>query len=297
MQKKAIITLAFVLLVVLSASAQLLWRVSGGSLERQSYLFGTMHQVNGNFIDSIKGLNDAIGHVDGVWVEIEDSQLNSKEALSYLSSAMLAPADSTVDQFLSPAGIKIVKGVIDKYFGGLVSFDTFKKLKPAAIMTQIQVLQLIEIDKGINLSNVNALLDATVQTRARAAGKTINSLETLEFQARLLFGYPLREQAADLLEFCKADAVVLDKTAQLVKAYKHQDLGKIVEIMQDPEMGGDAQEMERMVYSRNRNWVKTLVPVMQQGSVLVAVGAGHLPGDNGLIALLRKAGYTVEPVQ
>ena len=85
---------------------------------------------------------------------------------------------------------------------------------------------------------------------------------------------------------------------QLVSAYMQQDLVKILRIMEAPEMGGSSpQEMERTIYARNRNWVKTLVPAMQRGSVLVAVGAGHLPSSQGLIALLRDAGFTVEAVK
>ena len=114
----------------------------------------------------------------------------------------------------------------------------------------------------------------------------------------MLFGYPLNQQAADLLEFCKADGKVVELTDQLVSAYKQQDLDKILRIMEAPEMGGSSpQEMERTIYARNRNWVKTLVPAMQRGSVLVAVGAGHLPSSQGLIALLRDAGFTVEAVK
>ena len=211
---------------------------------------------------------------------------------------MMAPPDSTLSQLLSAEGVKIVAGVVDKYFNGMVSMNAIEKLKPAAIMTQIEALQLLQVDKSLKLGNPDNMLDAAVQTRAAAAGKAAHSLETVEFQARLLFGYPLNQQAADLLEFCKADGKVVELIGQLVSAYKQQDLDKILRIMEAPEMGGSSpQEMERTIYARNRNWVKTLVPAMQRGSVLVAVGAGHLPSSQGLIALLRDAGFTVEAVK
>jgi len=56
-----------------------------------------------------------------------------------------------------------------------------------------------------------------------------------------------------------------------------------------------AEELDRLVYGRNRNWVNKLQEIMPQQSLLVAVGAGHLLGEQGLITLLRNAGYTVEP--
>lgn len=286
------------LMMSITTSAQLLWKVTGNQLQHPSYLFGTMHQADGSFIDSIAALTDVINRVDGVWVEIEKDKLLTPEALSYINSMMMAPPDSTLSQLLSAEGVKIVAGVVDKYFNGMVSMNAIEKLKPAAIMTQIEALQLLQVDKSLKLGNPDNMLDAAVQTRAAAAGKASHSLETVEFQARLAFGYPLNQQAADLLEFCKADGKVVELIDQLVSAYKQQDLDKILRIMEAPEMGGSSpQEMERTIYARNRNWVKTLVPAMQRGSVLVAVGAGHLPSSQGLIALLRDAGFTVEAVK
>ncbi len=54
---------------------------------------------------------------------------------------------------------------------------------------------------------------------------------------------------------------------------------------------------EVLLYQRNRNWVAKLKDLMPAKSLLVAVGAGHLPGDKGVINLLRKAGYTVTPIE
>ncbi|HEX2607399.1 MAG TPA: TraB/GumN family protein, partial [Flavisolibacter sp.] len=52
-----------------------------------------------------------------------------------------------------------------------------------------------------------------------------------------------------------------------------------------------------LLYNRNANWAKKLDGLLEQNSLVVAVGAGHLPGEKGVISLLRKAGYKVEPVK
>lgn len=67
-----------------------------------------------------------------------------------------------------------------------------------------------------------------------------------------------------------------------------------------PEPDEEENEMfqELFVNSRNRRWVTRLLPLMSSGkSCLVVVGAGHLPGKQGLLQLLRNEGYTVEPVK
>lgn len=276
------------------AGAQLLWRVTCPGQEKAAYLFGTMHLASGSFIDSVAGLPQAIDEADSIVVEIENGKLRSPEALTMLTRAMMAPQDSMLDQLLSPTGLAVVNGVIDKYFAPLgVGHKTFYALKPAAVMTQIGALQALEAMGKVDESN---LIDAAVERRMTASGKPVHSLETVQEQVDLLLNYPLRQQAADLLELCKADGEVRQKTLQLVEAYRRQDLEGIVAIMSDPEMGGNEDDMQRMIYDRNRHWVTLLAPMLRRGGVLVAVGAGHLPLEQGLIALLRGQGFSVEPV-
>jgi hypothetical protein len=54
--------------------------------------------------------------------------------------------------------------------------------------------------------------------------------------------------------------------------------------------------MDLLLYNRNRKWAKALDSLLPAKSLLIAVGAGHLPGKKGVIALLKKEGFTVEPV-
>jgi uncharacterized protein YbaP (TraB family) len=82
----------------------------------------------------------------------------------------------------------------------------------------------------------------------------------------------------------------------MMKAYKSQDLEKLEALMMKTDMGvGNFTDV--LLYNRNRNWVVKLKELMSQKSLLVAVGAGHLPGNKGVINLLRKAGYTVTPME
>jgi len=52
-----------------------------------------------------------------------------------------------------------------------------------------------------------------------------------------------------------------------------------------------------LLYHRNSNWVKKLIPLMPDKSLLISAGAGHLPGEKGVINLLRKEGYILTPVE
>ncbi len=54
---------------------------------------------------------------------------------------------------------------------------------------------------------------------------------------------------------------------------------------------------EILLYQRNINWVNKLKDLLANNTLVIAVGAGHLPGERGVINLLKKAGYKVEPVK
>jgi uncharacterized protein YbaP (TraB family) len=63
---------------------------------------------------------------------------------------------------------------------------------------------------------------------------------------------------------------------------------------EDPSIG---EFTDLLLYDRNANWSKKLQELMPGSSLVIAVGAGHLPGKKGVLNLLREAGYTVEPVK
>lgn len=289
--------LLFTLIVVgaICANAQLLWKVSGNGLEKPSYLFGTHHFISGDFIDSIPNLSQVINDIDEVYVEIQNDAMTSPEALQLMTKAMMAPQDSTLDKLYSPEGLKIIDEVVRKYYGVFgIGIDKFYTMKPATVMMQLQVIQSSSAIPGFNPNN---LIDKAVEKRCTSKGKKANSLESIEFQTGLLFNAPLNKQASDLLEMCKNDSKMEEMAKELVDDYKHQRIEKLLEIMSDKELGGsDAEDLERLVFARNRNWIPTIVESMKKGSILVSVGAGHLPGENGVISLLRAQGYTVSPI-
>ena len=106
--------MALVLFAV-SSQAQLLWRVSGKGLVKDSYIFGTMHTAPESLIDEVAGLNDAIKHCDIAISESGNDGLNPMEKKEFLRK-MIAPTDSTLDNLLSPEDYRIVEAVVDSCF-------------------------------------------------------------------------------------------------------------------------------------------------------------------------------------
>ena len=293
--KKLFLVLALAVFA-LASQAQLLWKVSGNGLGRPSYIMGTYHFAPASMMDKIPGMQQAFEGCDVVVGEIEKESMMSPETQALMAQAMIAPLDSTLDKLFTPEDYRIVEEVFNKYFGNMgVKLSQMNTLKPSAISVQMQAMQAVRHFPNFNESEV---IDMAVQTRANGMGRPSIGLETIEEQIDLLFNTPLTKQAEGLLDACKKDDLFKVQSSALVEAYMDQDLAKIESIMTDPALGGDdAEAMDALVYDRNRAWVVKLVKMMPERAALVCVGAGHLPGDQGLLQLLRDRGYTVEPMK
>ena len=98
------------------------------------------------------------------------------------------------------------------------------------------------------------------------------------------------------MDLVRNDGKSVEMAHRLANAYLAGDLSEMLSIIEDPTFGS-SEGTERLINKRNANWVRVMAGLLPTASVLIAVGAGHLPGDKGLISLLRKEGYTVTPVE
>lgn len=278
-----------VLVAVISfvgATAQVLWRVTAdgpAGAGHTSYVLGTMHTAGTEVIDSLAGLAEALEHVAAVYVEV----LSSDMALTPATMACaIAPSDSTLQRLLSPAALDSVCRYVSTFgVDGARTLEALGKMKPAMLDAFLEVRRA-----G---ASTDMAMDIALQQRAKALGKEVRALETAEQQMRMLMGTPVAEQLEALMESVRAPEAAQAASDSLVAAYRCQDLEAIGRLLVREMKGAYA---ERMVYVRNRAWAAVLVPEMRCRSVFVAVGAGHLVGPEGLLAMLRSAGFDVSPV-
>ena len=103
--------------------------------------------------------------------------------------------------------------------------------------------------------------------------------------------------AKRLMKAVRNDEKSLEMSKKLSQAYSAGNLDDMLEIMTDEELGMDKDGIKKLITDRNENWVALLKTVVPEKSVLVAVGAGHLPGEKGILSLLKGLGFTVTPVR
>lgn len=283
---RAVAIVIAVAMSVLGASAQVLWRVTAdgpAGAGHTSYVLGTMHTAGTEVIDTLAGLAEALECATVVYGEVSSSDMALTPATM---TCAIAPSDSTLQRLLSPAALDSVCRYVSTFgVDGARTLEALGRFKPAMLYAYLEVRR--------SSASTGVPMDIALQHRATAMGKDVRALETAEQQVRMLMGTPVAEQLEALMESVRAPEAAQAVSDSLVAAYRCQDLEAIGRLL---ARGMREAYAERMVYARNRAWAAVLVSEMRCRSVLVAVGAGHLVGPEGLLAMLRSAGFDVSPV-
>ena len=299
---KKICSMLLLLMAAVTMQAQLLWKISGNGLQKPSYIIGTYHLAPVSFTDSIKGLKAALDASEQVYGEIVMADLASPENQQKAQAAMMLPDGQTLDKLFTADEMTrinaLVKSVLGVDMTNPMVAQQLGKLTPYALQVQLGVLIYLKKHPGFN---PNEGFDSYFQKEAAAKGKGVGGLETFDFQINTLYKSAKMERQKQLL-LCMADNLEFteEQTENVVKAFFTQDLDGIEKAM-DAKLNntcdGTPEEKETLIYSRNDNWMKQMPEIMKQKGTFFAVGAGHLPGERGLLAQLKKAGYTVEGIK
>ncbi len=282
--------IAFVLLAAQSANAQLLWKISGRGIDKPSYILGTHHAVPFTYCDSIPGLMKAFGQVDYVIGEFDMVKMGemTQAQIQNMQKMMMMPADTTLLSLFNVEEKELLDAYLKKTVGA--ELQMFSAMKPMTIMVTVQNRILMDIIPDI--ASMTGM-DKYMQTLAVSKGKSVGGLETMDYQMNLLYGSSLEEQANALLEMAQ-NSNSKELLIELTAAYKSQNLDILWNVFKEQMTG---YEYDALVSVRNRDWEKQIEELVPAQSSLFVVGSGHLPGEKGMITLLKQAGYNVEPIQ
>ncbi|HEY6504795.1 MAG TPA: TraB/GumN family protein [Chitinophagaceae bacterium] len=264
----------------------LLWKISGNGLGKASYLYGTIHMLCADDAMLSDNMRNIISKADEVYFEVD---LDNLIEMFTVIGKMKMKGDTTLRDLLSESDYEKVKEYFESK-GSMLPFSTLETFKP--------ILALSTVQENSMECESTAMMEQVIMTEAKKSDKKIKGLETMAYQAGVLDSIPYKLQAEQLVSYIdnvnnNSDA---DKELEeMMTAYMSQDLQKLEQLMMKNDMGiGNFTEI--LLFNRNRNWVAKLKDLLPAKTLLIAVGAGHLPGDQGVINLLRKAGYTVTPL-
>lgn len=288
MKKTRIVKISLVCLFCfpLVSQAQLCWKVSGNGLEKCSYLFGTHHVMDCNAIPHFKDILHLCATSEAVVGElVMDSSLN--DAIQ----ASVSMSDKSLSSLLTPDEYKMVDTEVQRVLG--IGLGLLDKMKPLYVGSLYTVMSYIQ---SLGLSEQPESIDEVFQQKGKEEGHKLIGLETPQEQVDLLFNsIPVERQAKMLVEAIREKDEATTQATELNNAYLSGNLRKI-------ENMGDGEQWnpdEKVVFADHRNlkWMQELPSMLKGQSCFVAVGCLHLVGKTGLILQLRKAGYSVEPVQ
>ncbi len=261
----------------------LLWEISGNGLAKPGYLFGTFHLLCKDDFNFSEALKQAISRSHEIYLE-----LDLDDPATVLGALMLMNMKDgkklkdlyTAEQY---------KRVLDFFKDSLKTpISLFQRMKPEFLIALLYPKMMP--------CNSASSVEEEIMELTKDAGKEIKGLETMAFQASVFDSIPYEEQAAELLNTIDSLQKAKADFTLMLNAYKSQRLDEIEKIINTPEFGV-AENQDILLDNRNKNWVVQLKTIMKENPVFTAVGAGHLVGKNGLIALLRAEGFVVRPLE
>jgi len=299
---KKMFILAAAILIASSMQAQLLYKITGKGMDNSSYIMGTYHLIDGSFADKVAGLKEALNEVDQVYGEVVMAHMQNPDTLQTLMAAMMLPEGKTIRDVMSPEQFEKLDQFFAENFGVKFSSDEIYSqmgmMTPDAISAQLAVMfSMIDLAGQYTPGNT---IDQYFQTEALKAGKKVGGLESVAFQASVLYGNnPMEEQVTELMQYIDMADLAREITKELIEAYYAQDMQGVKTAFEENYelVESDREDYAELLDKRNLKWMSQMPTIMKQHSTLFAVGAGHLIGEKGLLALLRAEGYTVEAVK
>ena len=282
-----------------SANAQLLYKISGNGLKEPSYIVGTYHLAPASFADEIKGMQDAFAAVEQVYGEVD--MLDAEASQIVTMQAMMLPEGKYIDDMFSAEEMERINAYVRGAMGLDLSHPMLReqlgRMRPSVLAIQLTLLEFMKVTPNFN---PNDLIDNYFQVEARKRGLVVGGFESVEFQMELLYGESTDEEEREsLLKLVDDKEAMLAEMQAMTDAYFSFDMKSIHQLtIQSVETGEmTPEEFAEMITDRNRNWVEVMPEIMVAKPTLFVVGAGHLPGDEGVLELLKACGYKVKAVK
>ena len=278
-----------------SPDTSLLWKISGNGLKKTSYLFGTHHLVPISFLDSVPEVVTAFEVTEQTVGELDMSNMAAMQ-MQIMGAAMM-PQGVTYESLLPPEEVQLIDSTLTDLLG--MGLNQLGQLKPAMLSNLISITLYQKFYPDMT-GEEN--IDLHFQQEAMKRSRPVVALETAEDQIEVLLNSGTLERQAELLAcMVKHPELLKDQMDELQRAYYAQDVGAL-QALYEKEVPNDPcpsteEEKNALNKDRNEKWLAQLPAIMEESASFVAVGAMHLPGDDGLFMGLRDLGYTVQAVK
>jgi uncharacterized protein YbaP (TraB family) len=261
-----------------------LWKVKGD--HNTMYLLGSVHVLSKHAYPLKPALERAFDDANQVVFEIDLTRFTPKSFRQEFKRTALYPSGQSLSKKLSPGTIELLKSVLPHYGLTLHEVERFKPWFLAEWLSS-RALEMAGFSDRLGV-------DFYFYHKAKAAGKPVLGLETLRDQAQIFDSFNDEENEFYLVSTISGLPAYAVMVRRLVDAWKDGDV-RLLDQLLNQDKRSDPTTHDVLFSKRNSKWMPEIERFAHEsGNYLIIVGAGHLVGDDGVVAQLKRAGYSVQ---
>ncbi len=298
--KRIILSMALVLGTI-GASAQLMYKISGNELEKPSYVVGTHRLAPAAMAQLINGISDALNGTDQMYGEL-NVDVATADASQTVKEATTIADGKTIQQLLSADELKRFNAFLMKTqeqdLRNRMLAAKIEKKTPAALTREMKIWLYLANHRGT--FDPMSQIDAYFVQLAQKNNMPMFGMETVEEYANAVYkAVPENRQKEQMMCLVDNQQFYQKQMDNVLNGYMMQNMNTIEQALNEKIGGKCDATSEEMTACQKRlaRWAQKMPEIMKGAPTLFVIGIEKLPGENGILQLLRNAGYTVEGVK
>lgn len=283
LQKILLILLLFMVKISFSQEAgqSLLWKISRKGMEQPSYVFGSFHLMCKDQFQITNSMKEALVSCKKFYSELD---MDNPQMQKKLMELIQLKDGKTIENYMEPKDFE----VFDQQYKAItgMSILAFKQYKPFLGMSFL-ILKATSCNNTVQPET--ALMQLAQQNHLDILG-----IETPDEQMAIINKEPIDSQLATMRKMVNNFDSCKQLMQEMTELYLKKDVESLYQYMK--QTGVNENFETSMLINRNNKWIPKMTKAIKESPSFFAVGAGHLGGKTGILALLRKKGYQVEPI-
>lgn len=263
------------------ANSQLLYEIKSKNGQHTSYVFGTIHLMPKDKFNIDSALTAAFNSSSMIAMEV-DLNMDLAQKIEIAKETILPEGKTLRDICTKDQYEMIYAYAVDSNGISKKKFKRYSRLKPF-FFSSVMLQESLENTKSYELE---------FGEMAKKGSKKTMGLESIQVQMQTINTVSLEDQVQMLIDGMKEtqsyDAMLANYLSESIDAL-------YTEIVAESE--GIPNFVENFLNKRNRQWIPVITDQIEHENTFIAVGAGHLPGPNGVLELLRAKGYSLTPIR
>lgn len=260
------------------------WKISGR--DGAVYLVGSVHLLTKDFYPLHSALQAAYRDSDLLVEEVDIAEMTGPASQMAMLQKGMQPSSSPLEKVLSPSTMALLQKKATELN---LPIDALKQFKPWMIALTIEAMQWQKAGYDPQYG-----LDMHFFQQAKKDNKAVQGLETVEYQIARFDEMSPELQDHLLAETLKEMDTEQQSMARLIEAWRTGDAPAVEKIVLK-DLQQEPQLYQRLLVERNKNWMPKIEALFARRTrALVVVGAAHLVGPDGLLAMLKAKGFKIE---